>query len=58
MPVGQTLTTGDSAEIAFSVPQDGQYELWFSYYTETQSALPSEMTVTVDGRFPSMSCAG
>ncbi len=51
-PVGLSLSTGESASVVFSVPQDGQYELWFSYYTETQSALPSEMTVTVDGEIP------
>ena len=52
VPVSRTLATGENGEITFSVPQDGQYELWFSYYTETQSALPSEMTVTVDGQIP------
>lgn len=52
VPAGFALATGEEAEIAFSVPQDGQYELWFSYYTETQSALPSEMLVTIDGKIP------
>ncbi len=52
VPVQKRLETGDGAEIAFSVPEDGLYQLWFSYYTETQSALPSEMTVTVDGQIP------
>ena len=52
IPVGKRLETGDKAEIAFSVPQDGLYELWFSYCTETQSALPSEMTVMIDGQIP------
>ena len=52
VPVGLTLATGENADISFSVPQDGQYELWFTYYTETQSALPSEMTVKVDGLIP------
>ena len=52
VPAGFALSTGEDAELSFSVPQDGQYELWFSYYTETQSALPSEMTVTVDGNIP------
>ena len=46
------LKTGEEAEVSFSVPQDGLYELWFSYCTETQSALPSEMTLTVDGSIP------
>ena len=52
VPVSKVLNTGDSAEVSFSVPEDGQYELWLSYYTETQSALPSEMTVTVDDAIP------
>ena len=51
-PLPVLLRTGEETEIVFSVPQDGQYELWFSYYTETQSALPSEMTVAVDGEIP------
>ncbi len=52
VPVGRALNTGEETRISFSVPQDGQYEMWFSYYTETQSALPSEMTVRVDGEIP------
>ena len=50
--VNQTLATGDSADITFSAPEDGQYEIWFTYSTETQSALPSEMTVSIDGAIP------
>lgn len=52
VPVGKRLETGDETEIVFSVPEDGLYQLEFGYYTETQSALPSEMTVTVDGQIP------
>ena len=52
VPVDLTLVTGEKAEISFSAPEDGQYELWFAYYTETQSALPSEMTLKVDGQIP------
>ncbi|MBR6029926.1 MAG: extracellular solute-binding protein [Clostridia bacterium] len=52
MPLSAALKTGEETEISFAVPQDGLYELWFTYYTETQSALPSEMTVTVDGEIP------
>ena len=51
-PIGKTLSTGEEASVPFSVPQDGQYELYFTYYTETQSALPVEMTVTLDGQIP------
>ena len=47
--IGKTLTAGETAEASVTVPEDGLYELWFSYTTETQSALPVEMTVRVDG---------
>ena len=46
------LSSGDQNEIAFTAPEDGLYEIWFSYYTETQSAMPSEMTVMVDDTIP------
>ena len=49
---GLRLDTGDETDFTVSVPADGQYEIWMSYLTETQSALPSEMTVTVDGQIP------
>ena len=51
-PLSAAIKTGEETEIGFSVPEDGLYEIWFSYYTETQSALPIEMTVTVDGQIP------
>ena len=50
--VQRTLNMGDRAEFAVTVPEDGQYEIWFAYFTETQSALPSEMTVSIDGAIP------
>lgn len=46
------LSSGDIKEMSFTAPEDGLYEIWFSYYTETQSALPSEMTVTIDETIP------
>lgn len=47
-----TLTVGDKGEATITVPEDGQYELWITYKNTTQSALPTEMTVTVDGELP------
>ena len=47
-----TLEVGQSGEMTITVPEDGQYELWFSYKNTTQNALPSEMCVTVDGEMP------
>ena len=51
-PTDLKLDGGESREISFSVPEDGLYEIWFSYYTESQSAMPSEMTVMLDGKIP------
>lgn len=47
-----TLGVGDKGEATISVPEDGQYEVWFTYKNTTQSALPSEMMVKVDGALP------
>ncbi len=47
--IGRTLENGDTAEAAFTAPEDGLYEIWFTYRTEDQSALPVEMLVSVDG---------
>ena len=51
-PAGIHLSTGESASLSFTAPVDGLYEIWFSYMTETQSALPAEMTVSLDGVIP------
>ena len=47
-----TLAVGDSAQVDFSVPEDGQYEIWLTYQNTTQSTLPTELTVRVDGNLP------
>ena len=47
--IGQALTTGDELQLDFTVPEDGLYQLWLSYYTDSQSALPAELTVRMDG---------
>ncbi len=47
-----TLLAGESGEVDFSVPKDGQYEIWLTYRNVTASMLPTEMTVQVDGSIP------
>ena len=48
----QSLRTGDTAEITLTAPEKALYEIWVEYRTETESALPSEMTVRLDGNIP------
>ena len=52
VPADQHIRTGGTAEIPVEVPEKALYEIWMEYRTETESALPSEMTVTVDGTIP------
>lgn len=47
-----TLEIGDRGEATITVPEDGLYELWLTYRNTTQSALPTEMAVTIDGALP------
>lgn len=47
-----TLGIGDRGEATVTVPEDGLYELWLTYRNTTQSALPTEMAVTIDGALP------
>ena len=47
-----TLAVGDSAQVDFTVPEDGQYEIWLTYLNTTQSTLPMELIVRVDGALP------
>ena len=51
-PVFLSLKTGESGRTAFDVPADGQYEIYLTYQNTTQSALPTEMTVRLDGALP------
>jgi len=37
-------------EVTVTVPEDAQYEIWLSYVNTTASTLPTEMTVTIDGK--------
>ena len=47
-----TLKTGESGEVSFTVPEDGQYEIWLRYKNLTQSSLPTEIMISVDGMLP------
>ena len=47
-----TLAVGDSAQVDFIVPEDGQYEIWLTYLNTTQSTLPTELIVRLDGELP------
>ena len=47
-----TLAVGGSAQVDFTVPEDGQYEIWLTYQNTTQSTLPTELIVRVDGELP------
>jgi len=47
-----TIAAGDSAQAEFTAPEDGQYEIWLTYWNTTQSTLPTELIVRVDGVLP------
>ncbi|MBQ4619409.1 MAG: extracellular solute-binding protein [Clostridia bacterium] len=47
--ISASLKTGDQTEITFSVPEDALYEIHFTYKNLTQSALPTEMAIAIDG---------
>ncbi|MBQ6528837.1 MAG: hypothetical protein IJI38_09965, partial [Clostridia bacterium] len=47
-----TVTVDESAKVEFSVPEDGQYEIWLTYQNTTQSTLPTELIVKVDDALP------
>ena len=48
----RSLSTGESTSVTLAAPEKAQYEIWMEYRTETESALPSEMTVTIDDEIP------
>ena len=49
-PLSLNLETGDAVEVAFTVPEDGLYEIWLTYRTATQSILPTELDIAIDGQ--------
>ncbi|MBO4684669.1 MAG: excinuclease ABC subunit UvrA [Desulfovibrio sp.] len=44
-----TVSAGESAQVDFIAPEDGQYEIWLTYLNVTQSTLPTELIVRIDG---------
>lgn len=50
--VALNLAVGDRGEAVIAVPEDGLYEIWLTYKNTTQSALPTEMIVQLDGELP------
>ncbi len=49
-PLALSLNLNNRGEASFSVPEDGQYEIWLSYKNTSNTTLPTEMTVTIDGQ--------
>ncbi len=49
-PLALSLNLYNRGEASFSVPEDGQYEIWLSYKNTSNTTLPTEMTVTIDGQ--------
>ncbi len=47
-----TLLTGETGQVEFTAPEDGQYEIWLTYRNITASTLPTEMIVRLDGGLP------
>ena len=46
------LETDGTGEVTVTAPEDAQYEVWLTYRNTTQTTLPTELTVTVDGSLP------
>lgn len=55
-PLKLSLSLGETGRAIFTVPEDGQYEIWLSYKNVTETTLPTELNVTLDGvtRFTEM----
>ncbi len=51
-PADVALSVGDTGEAVLTVPADGQYEIWFTYQNTSQSVLPTEITLRLDGAIP------
>ncbi len=43
---------GETVEAEITAPEDGQYEIWVTYRNLSQSTLPTEMIVRIDGELP------
>jgi len=46
------LTMGDSASFAIDVPQTAQYYISFDYYAYSDSILPVQLSLSVNGKIP------
>ncbi len=46
------LEIGDRAEIVVNVPQDGIYYMGFYYYDKSDSILPIELEMKINGEYP------
>jgi len=46
---GMSLPLHSEGEMSVYAPEDAQYEIWLSYVNTTNSTLPTEMTVAIDG---------
>lgn len=51
-PVSLSLSLGEKGQAVFTVPEDGQYEIWLSYQNTAETTLPTEMNVMLDGTQP------
>ena len=51
-PVSLSLSLDEMGQVVFTVPEDGQYEIWLSYQNTAATTLPTEMIVTLDGAVP------
>lgn len=47
-----SLLVEDVRTLAFSVPEDGQYEIWFTYRNTSQNILPTDLAILLDGAYP------
>lgn len=51
-----SLSRDDTADIAVEAPEDGLYDLKFSYLSYDESILPIQFMLSVDGDYPFYEC--
>ncbi len=51
-PVKLSMLIADTYSLHFSVPEDGQYEIWLTYKNTSQSILPTDLNIQLDGAYP------
>ncbi len=47
-----TAMAGETVQAEVNAPEDGQYEIWLTYRNVTQSTLPTELILRIDGGLP------